>query len=177
MHSGRTTSLPGAAKLTDIESSADHIYLADAGTRTVVVLSNSGGYQGEIELPGNSATPDNSAVATSLATAITPDGRELLVIDTARGELSFLDLGSKTVVSTIKVNDGGGSAIEMGAAGRVAYITNAHDQSIITIDVRGRTVTKTINLGFTPGRAVEVPGGHFVLVPCLNKPTASLVVV
>jgi YVTN family beta-propeller protein len=75
--------------------------------------------------------------------ALTPDGRQLLSVNTGSNTVSFIDPGSLFELKRIRVGDGPNSIL-IDQTGRRAYVFNTLSSSISIIDLPNKTLVTTI---------------------------------
>ncbi len=109
-----------------------------------------------------------------VAVAGTPDEKFALVANAGEGDVSVIDISSRTVVSTIPLPNFNGFEAEPNAIavlpdGSRAYVTD-HDgnpgSTVYVIDLASRKVIAQVSVGAYPASIAATPDGSQVWVPC-----------
>ncbi len=95
------------------------------------------------------ATLDPPGVGLPFDAAVTPDGRELWVVNAASNDISVLDLEDRQLVAHIEVGDNP-RAIVLSPDGSLAYVNNTLAGSVSVIDTATHTVIDTIEVTDIP---------------------------
>ncbi len=120
---------------------------------------------------------------TPAAVAETPDGVTALVANAGSGTLSFIDVASQTLTTTLTLPVGNGlssqpSAIAILPDGSRAYVndySSVPGSTVWVIDLSSRTVIGQIGVGPLPASIAVSPDGSQVWVPCHGNSTVYVI--
>jgi len=167
-----TTSLRGIA----ISPDGRRVYVS-AGSEIKVIDSNTNKI---LSMSTISLTVPGSGLAFPVPNALTisPDGRELYIIDTRDGgSVLIVDIQSKTIITNISL---GMSALPIGISvnpdGKSIYVTDESDNTVKVIDILSALlVTPSISVGSTPGGIVFSPDGKRAYVANRGSNNVSVI--
>lgn len=162
--------------------------LASNGTKSGV--STAATYRGIATLPSNGsllavdATHDSlwfasggSSVAVgtgATSLAITPDSSTAIVGSLTAQTLSFVDLATRTVTTTLLLG-GTPEGIAINPSGTKAYVTDATNNRVLVVDLSSRSVVSTIAVGTHPLNIALTPDGRTAVVTNNNAGTISII--
>lgn len=106
--------------------------------------------------------------------ALTPDGRTLLVLNTASDSVSFFEAGAVVESSRLSVGNTPTSLI-LDKAGRRAYVINSLSNTISVIDVAGRSVLATLATDAGPFRGELNRKGDRLIVSHSTSPYLTII--
>lgn len=106
--------------------------------------------------------------------ALTPDGRTLLVLNTASDSVSFVDPGSTVESARVTVGNAPSSLI-LDKNGRRAYVLNTRSNTISVIDVAGRSVMATIATDAGPFKGELNRKGDRLIVSHSTSPYLTMI--
>lgn len=162
--------------------------LASSGTKSGVSLAAT--YRDIATLPSNGAllavdaTHDSlwfasggssvavGAGATSLA--ITPDSSTAIVGSLTAQTLSFVDIATRTVTTTLSLG-GTPEGIAVNPAGTKAYVTDGTNNRVLVVDLSSRSVISTIPVGTHPLKIALTPDGRTAVVTNNSSGTISII--
>jgi len=155
------------------QASGTKLIIPESGSNTVVFV-NTCPYQ---------LTKRIITGSTPAAVAETPDGKTAIVSNAGSGTLSFIDVASQTVTSTLTLTAGNGlanqpSAIAVLPDGSRAYVNDygpAPGSIVWVIDLATQTVIGQIAVGPFPSSIVVSPDGSQVWVPCHGNNTLYVI--
>ena len=109
--------------------------------------------------------PSSIAVgATPEASASTPNGSEVWVVNYSSNTVSVISTSSNTVIATIAVGSSP-SAIAINPAGTYAYVTNYASNNVSVISISGLSLYTTIGLSYAQPEGIAInPQGTYAYV-------------
>ncbi|HTS47666.1 MAG TPA: YncE family protein [Bryobacteraceae bacterium] len=155
------------------QASGSRLIIPESGSNTVVFV-NTCPYQ---------LTKRIITGSTPAAVAETPDGKTAIVSNAGSGTLSFVDVASQTVTSTLTLTVANGLATQPGAIailpdGSRAYVNDygpAPGSVVWVIDLASQTVIGQIGVGPFPSSIAVSPDGSQVWVPCHGNNTLYVI--
>jgi YVTN family beta-propeller protein len=116
-------------------------------------------------------TLDRPGVGLPFDAALTPDGRELWVVNAASNDLSVINLISRTLAAHIEVGDNPRGVV-LSPDGSAAYVNNTLAGTVSVVDTHAYTVTSVITVTNIPLPPLLLNGKR--LFHSSNDPRVSL---
>jgi len=90
---------------------------------------------------------------------VSPDGRELWAAHSQDGGVSIVDLGTKTVTSTIDLKTKRSNRLKFSRDGKLVLISDLDAGQLVIVDAASRKETKRLDLGRMPEGILIAPDG------------------
>lgn len=141
--------LPSNGALLAVDATHDSLWFASGGSSVAV-----------------------GAGATSLA--ITPDSSTAIVGSLTAQTLSFVDIATRTVTTTLTLG-GTPEGIAINPSGTKAYVTDGTNNRVLLVDLSSRSIVSTIALGTSPLKIALTPDGRTAVVTNNSAGTISII--
>jgi serine/threonine-protein kinase len=131
------------------------VYVATFSSTITVIDPTAGTAVGSFPVRGG---------GSSVALAVSPDGRRIYTTTDERDTVTVLDAGTGETVATVRVGDEP-VGVAFSPDGRRAYVPNYFSDTVSVIDTATPAVVATVPVGAVPSGAVAVtPDGRFAYV-------------
>lgn len=138
------------------------VYVATFSSTIAVIDPAAGAVVGSFPVRGG---------GSSVALAVSPDGRRIYLTTDERDSLTVVDAGTGETVATVRVGDEP-VGVAFSPDGRRAYVPDYYSDTVSVIDTATTAVVATVPVGGTPSGAVAVtPDGRFAYVGSVESTT------
>jgi YVTN family beta-propeller protein len=149
-----------------VGGSPGHITLTPDGAVAYVSLPANGAVA-IVDAPAGRLVATVPTAAGAAGSALTRDGRQLLVANSAANNVTIVDLASRQPAGTIAVGTGPQDVAVSPDGSPYAYVANTGADTVSVIDLSRRTVSKTLRVGQGPISiaVASVPGPGVPMQP------------
>jgi len=97
---------------------------------------------------------------------VSPDGRELWTANAQDGTISIIDLGSKTVTTTLDAKVLGANRLKFTPDGKLVFISSLRDGNLVIYEAASRKEYKRVPIGHGAAGILMQPDGARAYVAC-----------